>query len=332
MENKLIPGGSVLKIVVTGSIAFDTLMQFPGKFSEQFIADKLDTISVSFLVDTMRKQRGGCGPNIAYSLALLGEKPLLVATAGMDFAEYRGVLNGAGVDTSGVKEIADVYTASFFANTDQAGNQICSFYTGAMRFAKEHSLKPFLAGAGKDALVIVSPNDPEAMIRYPRECRESGTRFIFDPGQQIARLPGEDLASGARGAAVLILNEYEFELLKKKTGMDQASLFSLAETIIVTLGGKGAEIRRKDGIVRIPTAKPKTVSDPTGVGDAFRSGLLKGMSLGFSWETAGRMGSLSAVYVLETDGPQNHHYTLPEFVRRYRENFGESEEIDRLVR
>jgi adenosine kinase len=320
-----------LKIIITGSIAFDTLMQFPGKFSEHFIPDKIETISVSFLVDTMQKQRGGCGPNIAYSLALLGAKPLLVATAGKDFSEYRGILNGAGVDTSGVREIADVYTASFFANTDRDGSQICSFYTGAMRFAKEHSLKPFLADAGRDALVIVSPNDPAAMIRYTRECRESGTRFIFDPGQQIARLSGDELASGARGAAVLIMNEYEFEMMKKKTGMDDASLFSLAETVIVTMSGKGAEIRARGGIFRIPAALPKTVSDPTGVGDAFRSGLLMGMSLGFSWETAGRMGSLAAVYVLETDGPQNHHYTVQEFVLRYKENFGESEEIERLV-
>jgi len=321
----------ILKIIVTGSIAFDFSMKFPGKFSEHFIPEKLDTISVSFLVDSMKKQRGGCGPNIAYSLALLGERPLLVGTAGQDFSEYRELLNLAGVDTSGVHEIPDVYTASFFGNTDRVGNQICSFYTGAMQFAKEYPLKPFLSLAGKDALVIISPNDPGAMLRYAEECRRSGTRFIFDPGQQIIRLSGEELSSGAKGAAVLIMNEYEHEMLKKKTSLDDKGLFSLAEYVIVTLGAKGAEIRTKDGTIPIPAAKPKLVSDPTGVGDAFRSGLMKGLSLGFAWETAGRMGSLAAVYVLETEGPQNHHYSAAEFAARYAENFGPSEEIQKWM-
>lgn len=320
-----------MKIIVTGSIAFDTLMQFPGKFSEHFMPDKLDKISVSFLVDSMKKQRGGCGPNIAYSLALLGERPLLVGTAGQDFSEYRELLNMAGVDTSGVHEIPDVYTASFFGNTDRVGNQICSFYTGAMQFAKEYPLKPFLSLAGKDALVIISPNDPGAMLRYADECRRSETRFIFDPGPQIIRLSGEDLLEGAKNAFIQIMNEYELEMLNKKTGLDDKGLFSIAECVIVTLGAKGAEIRTKDGTIPIPAARPKHVSDPTGVGDAFRSGLLKGLSLGFSWETAGRMGSLAAVYVLETEGPQSHHYTVPEFVQRYQENFGKSEEIEKLV-
>jgi len=320
-----------LKIIVTGSIAFDFLMKFPGKFSEHFIPEKLESISVSFLVDSMKKQRGGCGPNIAYSLALLGERPLLVGTAGQDFQEYRELLNSAGVDTSGVHEIPDVYTASFFGNTDRVGNQICSFYTGAMQFAKEYPLKPFLQTAGEHALVVISPNDPAAMLRYAEECRRSGTRFIFDPGQQIIRFSGEDLLEGAKKAFIQIMNEYEFEMLKKKTGLDDQGLFSLTECVIVTLGAKGAEIRTPERRIAIPAAKPKTVSDPTGVGDAFRSGLVKGLSLGFSWETAGRMGSLAAAYVLETEGPQNHHYTIPEFVQRYGENFGKSEEIQKMV-
>ena len=320
-----------MKIIVTGSIAFDYLMQFPGKFSDHFIPDKMNAISVSFLVDTMKKLRGGCGPNIAYSLALLGEKPLLVGTAGKDFPEYRMILTNAGVDTSGVHEIPDVYTASFFGNTDRVGNQICSFYTGAMQFAKEYSLTPFLSVAGKDTLVIISPNDPGAMLRYADECRRSGTRFIFDPGQQIARLSGEDLLEGAKGAFLQIVNEYELEMLKKKTGLDNRGLFTLAENVIVTLGAKGSEILTNTKTISIPAAKPKRISDPTGVGDAFRSGLMKGLALGLSWETAGRIGSLAAAYVIETEGPQSHHYTLTEFVRRYKENFGESEEIQKLL-
>jgi adenosine kinase len=320
-----------LKLIVTGSIAFDTLMQFPGKFSEHFIPEKLESLSVSFLVDTMKKLRGGCGPNIAYSLALLGERPLLVGTAGQDFTEYREILNQAGVDTSGVHDIPDVYTASFFGNTDRVGNQICSFYTGAMQFAKEYPLQPFLSVAGRDALVIISPNDPAAMLRYADECRRAGTRFIFDPGQQIARLSGEDLLEGAKGAFILIVNEYEHEMLKKKTGLDDSGRFSFAENVIVTLAAKGAEIRTGDGTIPIPAAKPKHILDPTGVGDAFRSGLMKGLAHGLSWETAGRIGSLAAAYVLETEGPQSHRYTLPEFAARYAENFGKSGEIQKLV-
>jgi adenosine kinase len=320
-----------LKTIITGSIAFDTLMSFPGNFSEQFLPDKLDAISVSFLVDAMKKQRGGCAPNIAYSLALLGERPVVVGTAGRDFADYRAWLEGAGVDTSGIKEMADVYTASFFANTDLKGNQICSFYTGAMRFAKDVSVLPFLSGPPGDTLVMVSPNDPEAMARYPEECRKAGVRFAYDPGQQVARLSGGELASGARGAHILIVNEYEFELFKKKTGLDDASLFSVAETVIVTLGEKGSAIRTASKTVTVPVAKPKRMLDPTGVGDAFRAGLLKGIAMGLPWEIAGRMGSVAAAYVLETEGPQSHSYTRAEFVSRYRENFGPCEALRSLA-
>jgi adenosine kinase len=319
--------GVILKTIITGSIAFDTLMSFPGNFSEQFLPDKLDAISVSFLVDEMKKQRGGCAPNIAYSLALLGERPLVVGTAGRDFAEYRAWLESAGVDTSGIKEVADVYTASFFANTDRKGNQICSFYTGAMRFAKDVSVLPFLSGSPADTLVMVSPNDPEAMARYPEECRRAGVRFAYDPGQQVARLSGGELASGARGAHILIVNEYEFELFKKKTGFDDASLFSVAEIVIVTLGEKGAAIRTASKTVTVPVATPRQVLDPTGVGDAFRAGLLKGIAMGLPWEIAGRMGSAAAAYVLETEGPQSHSYTRAEFASRYCENFGPCEAL-----
>lgn len=320
-----------MKLLITGSIAYDTLMQFPGKFTDHFIADKLDKISVSFLADSMKKLRGGCGPNISYSLALLGAKPLLIGTAGQDFGEYREFLNSVGVDTSGVHEIPDVYTASFFANTDLAGNQICSFYTGAMRFSKEYSLKSFLIAAGPRAITIVAPNDPEAMIRYAEECRRAGTAFIFDPGQQIARLSGEDLVEGSRKAAVLIMNEYELEMMGKKTGLDETGLLALSECLIVTLGAKGSMIRTSKGDIPIPPARPGKVLDPTGVGDAFRAGLMRGMALGLSWETAGRMGSLAAAYVIETEGPQSHRYTVPEFIGRYIVNFGDSEEIRKLA-
>ncbi|MBN1895111.1 carbohydrate kinase family protein [bacterium] len=316
-----------MKILVTGSIAYDYLMSFPGNFSEHFIPDKLDTISVSFLVDSMRKQRGGCGPNIAYSLALLGEKPMLIGSAGEDFPEYRAWLEKSGVDVSGVWEIQGVFTASFFANTDQKGNQICSFYTGAMQHARRISLAPFLKNAGPDALVVVSPNDPQAMLKYPVECRAAGARFIFDPGQQVVRLSGDELKTGAEKAFILILNEYEYELFRNKTGLDEQAVLSLTENLIVTLGEKGASIRNRSGEIRIPVAPPGKVMDPTGVGDAFRAGLVKGLAKGLSWETAGRMGTLAATYVLETPGPQSHSYDLDGFIKRFVSVFGESGEL-----
>jgi len=317
-----------VKLIVTGSIAYDYLMTFPGHFSEQFIADKLDRISVSFLVDTMKQHPGGCGANIAYSLALLDENPLLVGSAGCDFEAYRKQLEKAGVDTSGVLVREDVYTASFFANTDQDGNQICSFYTGAMQFARDIQLSEHLQEAS--TLTIVSPNDPDTMSNAADACRELNADFIYDPGQQIARLDGEALRKGVQGAKILILNEYEHEMFLKKTGIPDDGIMKQIEILIVTLGDKGAVIRTTDKRIEIPIASPDQILDPTGVGDAFRAGLMKGMVKGFSWETSGRMGSLAAAYVIETEGTQNHHFTLDAFIQRYIQNFGKNEEIDQL--
>src|SRR6478736_7471731 len=193
-----------MKLIVTGSIAFDYLMQFPGKFTEHILPEHLQRVSLSFLVDTMDKRRGGCAPNIAYTLALLGERPYLMGTAGQDFDDYRRWLDAAGVDTSLVGIVADKFTASFFCSTDQANNQIASFYTGAMAHASELSFRT----AGAIDLVIISPNDPAAMVQYAAECRTLGIKFIFDPGQQCARMSGEELRDGVEGAAVVICNDY----------------------------------------------------------------------------------------------------------------------------
>jgi adenosine kinase len=317
-----------VRLVVTGSIAYDYLMTFPGRFAEHLIADKLDKISVSFLVDTMEKRWGGCAANIAYGLGLLGEKPLLVGSVGQDFSEYRSHLESAGVDTSGVLVKEDVFTASFFANTDLAGNQICSFYTGAMRFAGEISLRSL--GVQSTDRVIISPNDPDAMIHLAHECREIGVPFIFDPSQQIARLDGPALKSGAEGASILILNEYELEMFKQKTGLSDPELLRLSQTVIVTLGERGTQIRTQTGVIDIPAVKPKEIVDPTGVGDAFRAGIMKGLSHGLSWEASGRMGSLAAAYGLETKGGQGQVYTLAEFIDRFEMQFGKVPGIQNL--
>ena len=225
-----------MKIIVTGSIAYDYLMSFPGKFTELLLPDQLERISLSFLVDTMDKRRGGCAPNIAYTLALLGERPLLMATAGEDFGEYREWLNAAGVDTSHVRQVAGKFTASFFCSTDQNNNQIASFYTGAMADAGALSFRGF-----KDCgLAIISPNDPAAMMQYAEECRTLGIRHIFDPGQQCARMSGEELREGIIGATIVICNDYEFELLKEKTGLGEADILRASETLIVTRGEHGS--------------------------------------------------------------------------------------------
>ena len=314
--------------MITGSIAYDYLMTFPGKFADHLIAEKLDKISVSFLVDTMEKRQGGCASNIAYTLGLLGENPLLVGSVGKDFSEFGNFLESAGVDTSEVLVKESVFTASFFANTDNDGNQICSFYTGAMQYAKEISIKDFNLG-GQD-LVIISPNDPEAMEKYAQECRDLKIPFIYDPSQQIARLDGPTLKKSAEGAKILILNEYELEMFKQKTGLSDENLLQLAETVIVTLGESGTEIRTQNSDIQIPIAAPECIDDPTGVGDGFRAGLMKGLACGFSWETAGRLGSLSAAYVLETKGGQGHTYTLQEFLDRYESAFGANDELNTL--
>jgi adenosine kinase len=318
-----------LKLIVTGSIAYDYLMSFPGRFADHFIEGKLDKISVSFLVDEMNKQQGGCAANIAYSLALLEEKPLLVGAVGKDFGPYRDMLESVGVDTSSTVEFKDLFTASFFANTDETCNQICSFYTGAMQHARDISLKSIRLQ--DQALAIISPNDPDAMRQYADECRELCIPFIYDPSQQIARLSGYDLRAGIKGSKVLIVNEYELEMFIKKTGIPESSLLNEAETVIVTLAEKGAEIRTQETTIAIPPGNPVQISDPTGVGDAFRSGLMKGMINGLSWETAGRMGTLAASYVIETEGPQSHKYDLKAFVERYKKAFGEADEVQTLI-
>jgi len=319
--------GDNVKLIINGSIAFDYLMSFPGSFYEHLIADKLDKISVSFLVDALNRRHGGCAANIAYSLALLGESPLLVGSVGRDFGEYEQKLASTGVDCSHIHHVEDVFTASFFCNTDRENNQISSFYTGAMQYARDISLEPF---KDEKTLAIISPDDPEAMSRHARECREFGIPFIYDPSQQIVRLEGSTLRQDAEGAKVLIFNEYELEMFRKKTGLSDPRIFELAETVILTLGDDGAEIRNREGTLRIPCVPPQHIQDPTGVGDAFRSGIMKGMVSGLSWETTGRIAALAATYVLETDGPQNHHYDLDSFLRRYEAVFGPSPDLDRL--
>src|SRR5262245_43615567 len=308
-----------MNIVVTGSIAFDYLMSFPGKFTEHFLPEHMHRISLSFLVDTMDKRRGGCAPNIAYTLALLGERPLLMATAGEDFGDYREWLEAAGVDTTHVKQIAGKFTASFFCSTDQNNNQIASFYTGAMADAGELSFRAL----GRCDLAIISPNDPGAMVQYADECRTLGIRYIFDPGQQCARLSGSELKEGVAGAAVLICNDYEFQLVLQKTGLSEAQLLQHTDALVVTRGEHGSSvITNAEGRVDIPAVTARRVVDPTGVGDAYRGGFMKAIALGLPYRVAAQFGTVAATYALEHLGGQSHSYTWPEFRERYELHFG----------
>lgn len=308
-----------MKIVVTGSIAFDYLMSFPGSFTDHILPGHLNRLSVSFLVDTMEKRRGGCGPNIAYTTALLGERPWLMGTAGEDFGEYRQWLEAAGVDTSLVRQIPGKFTASFFCSTDEANNQIASFYTGGMANAAELSFRT----VKECGLAIISPNDPAAMVQYAEECRTLGIPYVFDPGQQCARMSGDELADGVVGATVVICNDYEFELLRQKTSLGEAEILAHTKALVITRGEHGSSVYWAAGArLDVPAVTPHRIVDPTGVGDAFRGGFLKGMALGAPYDVCARIGSVAASYALEHLGGQSHAYTWEEFEARYNKHFG----------
>ncbi|HEU5258717.1 MAG TPA: carbohydrate kinase family protein [Vicinamibacterales bacterium] len=307
-----------MKLIVTGSIAFDYLMQFPGKFTDHILSEHLQRVSLSFLVDSMDKRRGGCAPNIAYTLALLGERPYLVATAGQDFKEYDEWLQATGVDTSHVRHVPDKFTASFFCSTDTENNQIASFYIGAMANASELSLRTI----HEPGLVIISPNDPGALVQYAEECRAMGVSFIFDPSQQCARLSGDELRDGISGARLVICNDYEFELIRQKTGMDERQLLQQASALVITRGEDGCSVYESPARVDVPAMTPHRIVDPTGVGDAFRGGLMKGMAVGKSLKECAQLGTVAATYALEHLGGQSHAYTIKEFTDRYMQYFG----------
>jgi adenosine kinase len=318
-----------MRVFVTGSIAYDYIMVFPGRFQDHILPDKMHVLSVSFLVDSLTRRRGGTGANIAYNLGLLGERPVLVGAVGDDFAEYRAFLESIGVDCRAVKVIGGEHTASCFINTDLQDNQITAFYPGAMSHARSISLPE--AGAGRDDLVLIAPNDPAAMNRAVSECGESGIPYLYDPSMQLPRLDRNDLEKGCRGAQILAGNDYEFGMLAEKLGMTESELQRLVPITVMTRGEAGSLITVGDEKYEIPAAKCRKVVDPTGAGDAFRSGFVLGYKRKLSWPTVGRLAALTAVYAVEQHGPQQHAYTHAEFLLRYRENFGSSSEIDDLA-
>lgn len=319
-----------MDIVLAGSIAYDYLMKFPGRFAEHILPEKLNTISLSFLVESMVRLRGGIAPNIAYNLALLGGKARLLAAVGEDFEEYRAWLESFGIDTSLVRVVPGVGTASFFANTDQDNNQIASFYPGAMAYAAEISLYD-LNGQFPD-LIVISPNEPAAMRRCVAECQALGIPYFYDPSQQIVRMDAADLRKGVEGAKALLVNDYEYGLIQKTSGMSEKDILEHVEFLVVTLGEKGAVIRTSASQLDIPPVPPDRIADPTGVGDAFRGGFLYGYSRGWDLLFCGRMGALSATFCLEANGPQGHYFTRQEYVERFRQHFDDRGLLDDLLK
>lgn len=318
-----------MSIFLTGSIAYDYLMSFPGYFKEHILPEHLDSLSLSFLVDEMVRQPGGVAANIAYTLGLLCETPRLVATAGVDFDEYRKVLEDAGVDTSGVKIIEDKFTASFFVNTDLSNAQIASFYAGAMADAGQISMKDL--NLTEHDLVMISPNAPDAMAKYAIECQELGVPYIFDPSQQIVRLDTDDLRKGIMGAHALFANQYEFELLQKHSQMAADKILNAVDFAVITLGKNGSRVVEGGKVTGEVQAFPTTnIQDPTGVGDAYRAGFLKGYLHNFDLVLCAKMGSLAATYCLEEEGPQTQCYLMKDFVTRFRTQFDDKGVLDAL--
>jgi adenosine kinase len=299
-------------------------MHFPGKFSEQLLADQLHHVSLSFLVDDLVIRRGGVAPNICYGMAQLGGSPVLVGAVGEDFADYRGWLERNGVDCSYLLVSPVRHTARFVCTTDDELCQIGSFYTGAMSEARNIELAPAWTGVGAD-LVVISADDPAAMVRHSVECRDRGFRFVADPSQQIARMDGADLAQLVEGAELLFTNEYEKSLLQSKTGLSEAQIMDRVGVRVTTLGSRGVEIAGR-GLerVHVPAARERAKADPTGVGDGFRAGFLSGRAWGLSWQRSAEVGSMLATLVLETIGTQEYQVKAAEFADRLAESYGDA--------
>ncbi|NDV20186.1 carbohydrate kinase family protein [Pseudodesulfovibrio sp. JC047] len=308
-----------MNIYITGSLAYDRIMSFPDKFSNHILPDKIHILNVCFLVDGLVERFGGTAGNIAYTLALLEGKSTILSQVGKDFTAYDKHLQGFGISVEGIRTLDQEFTAGAYITTDQSDNQITGFNPGAMKYPCLYDMTQI---NGSDSLGIVSPGNVGDMIDHPRFYRENKIPFIFDPGQQIPALTGEQLQEAFQGAEILITNDYELELIMNSTGMSKEALLDSVEYLVTTLGDKGAVINCKGDATHINAVPVETVADPTGVGDAFRAGLLKGLSMGKSVVDSCKMGATSATFVIETDGPQEHTFTMDEFTARYEAAFG----------
>lgn len=306
-------------IAVTGSVAYDTIMVFPGRFAEHIISDQAHILNVSFLVERLERRRGGTAANIAYTLALLGERPLLCAAVGNDFADYGAQLSAAGVDTSGAMIFDDITTATCFITTDADDNQITAFYAGAMGRAAQVDL----ARLPDIEYVVVAPDAPDGMLLHVRQAAALGARLVFAPAQQLSSMGDDALVEGLDHAWLVVGNDYEFQVIQRRCGRSPAAIASSGAIVALTRGGQGSELHIDGAVHAVPVAPPAQVVDPTGAGDAYIAGLLAGLREQRPPEQAAQMGALAATYVIEQNGPQSHSYTRSDFAARYQAAFAQ---------
>ena len=306
--------------LICGSLAFDKIMQYHGRFAETLLADQLHRVNVSFLVPTLRTEYGGCAANIAYNLKLLGGEPLIMATLGQDGADYLERLRNFGIKTRAIKTIQDAYTAQCFVTADQDNNQINAFHPGAMQFSHENKV----ADQGPLRLAIIAPDGRDGMLKHARDCAAQGVPFMFDPGQQLPMFSGEELLRFIDQATYLAANDYEFEMVMDRTGLSLEQIASRLDALIVTRGEKGSEIYAGGERHDIPAVPASAIVDPTGCGDAYRAGLLYGIAQGYDWPTTGRLASLLGSIKIAHQGGQNHSFTPAEIATKFEAAFGYS--------
>ena len=302
-----------MKIIVSGSLAYDRIMDFPGRFSDHILPEKIHILNVSFQVDGMKVKFGGTAGNIAYALALLGEHPVISSTVGNDYRQYFDWFTRNRIATGNIKIVENDFTACCYITTDLSNNQITAFHVGAMRYPTPLDFSRLAPG---DTLVVVSPGNLEDMVNYPRWCKERRIDYIFDPGQQLPRLEAKDLVQAINGCRILISNDYEMDMILNKTGLNDESLLKLAKVVIVTRGELGSEVFTPEEKFSIPAVKPLKVLDPTGAGDSYRGGLIAGLARGLSLEQSARMGSVCASFCLECYGTQDYSFSPQEFNKR----------------
>ncbi len=309
-----------MSALICGSFAYDNIMVFPDRFKNHILPDKVHMLNVSFMVPEMRREFGGCAGNIAYNLKLLGGEPVPMGTVGMDFEPYGRWMDRNGISRDYVTVIDNSFTAQAFITTDMDDNQITAFHPGAMGSAHINQV----AAADGIKLGIISPDGREGMIEHALQFTEAGIPFIFDPGQGMPMFNGEELKTFIEQADWVTLNDYEWQLLKDRTGYTVEDMKERLQALIVTRGGAGSLIYTREGDMEIPTAKPAAMVDPTGCGDAYRAGLLYGLLNELDWETTGRIASLMGAIKIESNGTQNHHFKMEEFRSRYEKDFRRS--------
>jgi adenosine kinase len=308
-----------MKIIISGSLAYDRIMNFPGYFADHILPEKIHILNVAFTVNGVQEKFGGTAGNIGYALSLMGDRPLISATIGSDYQKYLDWLNSNGLSTEGIKIISEEFTAGAYITTDRSDNQITGFNPGSMKFSSRLNIEEL---DPKDTFMIMSPGNLGDMVNYSQACKAKGIDYIFDPGQSIPMLSAEELMRSIEACRIMISNDYELELIMNKTGLKKGDLLKLAGAVIVTLGELGSKVITPGGEITIPAVKAKKVVDPTGAGDSYRGGLISGLVRGMDIEAAARIGSVCASFAVECYGTQEYRFTKDEFDERYKSCFG----------